>query len=72
MNSSLASVVSTTHLNMKNMGKWSDMSVLIIPVLNSAFFYSDGKSVTDQGLFTEKLMNKYQDLYDIAFELNVD
>ena len=48
------------------------MSVLIIPVLNSAFFYSDGKSVTDQGLFTEKLMNKYQDLYDIAFELNVD
>ena len=35
-NSSLASIVSTRHLNMKNMEKWSDMSVST-PVLNSAF-----------------------------------
>ena len=34
--------------------------------------YSDGRSVADQGYVTEKLMNKLENLYDIALEQNVD
>ena len=37
MDSSLALVLSTIHKNVKNMSQWMDMSVFIIPVLNSAF-----------------------------------
>ena len=37
MNSSLASELSARDLNIKNMGKWLDMSFLTIPVLNLAF-----------------------------------
>ena len=34
--------------------------------------YRDNKGETDEGHFTEKLINKLQNLYSVTFEQNID